>query len=415
MKKLLSFLQSMKFGMILLILVMLCSLAGSLISQQAAPMTYVQEYGAETASVLIFIGFTDVFHTWYFCALLVMLCVNLIFCSIVRFSRTVHAAEQLRERSAKTAPDTLLPAEQLQALQRFLKMRGFKEAGDGNGGKVYSRHGIGYFGSFLTHLAILLVLAFGSLVLMTPTITDVTVMPGSTLTLEDGTLLTCESFHIMDATGRLDYASALHAESPDGKQSKDQLVRVNEPLRFGEYKVYQNTYGTAGRVKVINHVNGAEETFYMTEPSFLSIDGMNGLYYVALYPGYLQDEEGSMTLITSSATSYEDPVYDVRVISDGMSSSVLAFPDETITIGDISFTMLSPAEYPGLRIKRVSSVLFGGLYFSFGLMVLALYLCFFTVPVCVHVTDTGYVISSPKEQNGLLTDFEATLMEKEAP
>ena len=70
-------------------------------------------------------------------------------------------------------------------------------------------------------------------------------------------------------------------------------------------------------------------------------------------------------------------------------------------MGEISFAFLDPAEYPGLRIKHVSPALYGGLYFGFGLMVIALYICFFLTPVCVRVTEEGCVICSPKAQEGL--------------
>ena len=58
MKKVLSFFRSMRFGMILLILVMGLSLAGSLVPQREQAMTYVNAYGAQTATVLIALGFT---------------------------------------------------------------------------------------------------------------------------------------------------------------------------------------------------------------------------------------------------------------------------------------------------------------------------------------------------------------------
>ena len=64
MKKVLSFFRSMTFGMILLVIVMALSLAGSLIPQQEAAMTYVNAYGSQTAMLLLGLGFTDIFHTW---------------------------------------------------------------------------------------------------------------------------------------------------------------------------------------------------------------------------------------------------------------------------------------------------------------------------------------------------------------
>ena len=88
MKKIGQLLRSMRFGMILLGGIIACSLAGSLIPQGDRPMTYVRAYGATTAQFFINLGFTDIFHTWYFCTLEILLCGNLILCSIIRFPKT---------------------------------------------------------------------------------------------------------------------------------------------------------------------------------------------------------------------------------------------------------------------------------------------------------------------------------------
>ena len=108
-------------------------------------------------------------------------------------------------------------------------------------------------------------------------------------------------------------------------------------------------------------------------------------------------KDGNYTLVTNTSGSYPDPVYRIQTIAEGMSTSVLAFPDETLSLGEIDFTFLLPAEYPGLRIKHVSSVFYGALYFGFGLMIAALYLCFFMVPAAVSVREDGYSVVSPKE------------------
>lgn len=398
----------MKFGMILLILVMLCSLAGSLIPQQAESMRYVEAYGASAAEAFMKTGLTDIFHAWYFYALEGLLCLNLTLCSIVRFPKARKGAERLREKAWAAEADHPLAPGQVEKLSAYLSRRHYKKE-EKDGEILFAKNAAGFFGSFLTHLSILLVLLFGALVLLTPDVSDRTVMPGSTLALEDGTKITCESFHIQDASGKLDYASVLRAESADGRESKTQEIRVNRPLRFGEYKIYQQTYGTAGRVRVMNRKNGAEEIMYLTEPCFLSIDGQNGIYFNALYPGYVKDETGNYTLITNTSGSYPDPVYRIQSISGGMSAAVLAFPGEEINIGNITFAFLDPAEYPGLRIKRQSAALYAGLYFSFGLMVAGLYLCFFAVPVCVKAGAAGYAVVSPKTQQGLLIELKALL------
>lgn len=413
MKKVLSFFRSMRFGMILLILVMGLSLAGSLVPQREQAMTYVNAYGAQTATVLIALGVTDIFHTWVFYTLEGLLCLNLMLCSLLRFPKIQKAAEALQKKALETQPDHPLPAEQRETMEAFLTGRRFRRDIRPEG-TLFFKNGIGFYGSFMTHLSILLILIFGSLVLMTPEILDETVMPGEALEMEDGTRISLLSFHILNAEGELDYASMLRAESADGTRSAEQEIRVNEPMRFLDYKIYQQTYGTAGAIRILNEENEAEDIQYLTEPCFLSIDGKNGVYFHALYPGFLQDEAGNYTLITSTAGGYLDPVYHIESISDGMSASVLAFPGETLHFGAISFTFLSPVEYPGLRIKRVSSALYSGLYFSFGLMVMALYLCFFAVPVCIKTNETGYAVCSPKNQQGLMIDLQALLEKKES-
>ena len=396
MRRSLRFFRSMRFGMILLVLVMALSVVGSLIPQKEQAMTYVRAYGAEKATLLMALGWNDLFHTWYFLALEGLLCINLLLCSILRFPRTVHAGEQLMKTAEDSSTETPCDSAQLQRMKEFLLSHGFRKRNAATG-EVYTRHFLGFYGSFLTHLSILWVLLFGSLVLMTPQTEDLTVMPGESIVLSDGTRILCESFHIEDGQGKLDYASTLHAISADGKQEKIQEIRVNEPMRFGNYKVYQQTYGTAGRVRIVNHATETEDTLFLTESCFLSIDGQNGVYFEALYPGFVQDDDGNYTLVTNTSGSYPDPVYRIQTIAEGMSTSVLAFPDETLSLGEIDFTFLIPAEYPGLRIKHVSSVFYGALYFGFGLMIVALYLCFFMVPAAVSVREDGYSVVSPKE------------------
>ena len=398
----------MTFGMILLIVIMVLSLAGSLIPQQETSMVYVQKYGPQAAVILIALGFTDLFHAWYFYALEILLCLNLLLCSILRFPRTRRAAFTFMASAEKKELETALTHQDVEKLHAHLQHRHWHRK-DLEGRTIYFRHLYGFYGSFLTHLSILFVLLFGSLMLITPTVKDQTVMPGSSLMLEDGTEIFCESFHIEDSEGRLDYASLLRVVSPDGQQSRTQEIRVNQPLRFHSYKIYQQTYGTAGRVRIYNAANKAEETLYLTEPCFLSIDNRNGIYFESLFAGYLKDEEGNYTLIASTDRSYPDPVYQVQSISDGMSTSLLAFPDESLTFGDITFTFLSPAEYPGLRIKHVSTILPGFLYFSFAFMVIALYLCFFTVPVCIVVFPDGYTLVSGKPLESLKLELQLLL------
>ena len=394
----------MTFGMLLLLLIAACSVAGSLIPQQRGAMEYVSRYGADAAQWVLLLGLDDVFSTPYFIALMAALCLNLTLCSVVRVVKLRGAGGRLMTSAAKQARESASP-EQLEALRHYLGRRGYKRTQQGEA-EVYSRCFVGFYGSFLTHLSLIVLLVVGAMTIYGAQVQDRTVMPGQALTLEDGTQIEVLHFQIEDETGRLDFASRIVMRSPSGETSPETVVRVNEPLRFGGYKVYQQTYGTVGAVDVTNDATGGSETVYLDEPVFLTLDGTNGVFYNALYPGYTQAEDGSVTLITSTSGAYRDPVYDLRVVSEGQTTAVLAFPQESIGVGGVTFTLGSPVSYPGLRIKYLSGVILGALYASFGFIVAALYICFFMRPVCVAVAKDGYAIASPKPQLGLQLEIE---------
>ena len=410
MKKIVRFLRSMTFGMLLLVLVVACAFAGSMIVQQREPMEYVNRYGAQAAQLILALGLDDVFSAPYFLALMAALCLNLTLCSIVRLPKTIRAAGGLISRAQTAACDQPLEAGQAQKLITFFQNRHYRRVNSGEK-TVFTKGLFGFYGSFFTHLSFLLILVVGAAAVITAEVTDQTVLPGETLTLGENVTVQVESFQIEDETGRLDYASVLNVSSAD--KTLRQEIRVNEPLSFEGYKIYQQTYGTAGSVRIENHANGASETLTLTESCFLTLDGKNGMFFQALYPGYVTAEDGSVTLITSTSGEYTDPVYDILSVADGQMTPVLAFPEETLTIGDVSFTLLSPVSYPGLRIKHMNPVILGALYATFALMVAALYLCFFMTPVAVAITENGYVILSPKQQTGLMIELEAELKEDE--
>lgn len=409
MKKILAFLRSMKFGMILLVLVIACSFAGSMIVQQRDAMEYVRRYGEEAANWILVLGLDDVFSAPYFIALMAALCLNLTLCSLVRLPRVRSAKKALLARAETVQADTPLAAGQGDRLCAFFEKRHYRRRSCGER-TIFFKHGVGFYGSFITHLSFLLILLVGAAAVITADVRDQTVMPGETLDLDGGISIRVDSFRIEDETGMLDYASELTVSN--GKENVSRTIRVNEPLSFQGYKIYQQTYGTAGAVRIHNLATGISEDMTLTESCFLTLDGVNGMFYQALYPGYVQDEDGGVTLITSTSGAYKDPVYDIVSVADGAMTPVLAFPDETLTIGDVSFTLLSPVSYPGLRIKHMSPIVLGLLYAVFVMMVAGLYLCFFMVPLAVIVDENGYAILSPKAQTGLMIEIESLLKEE---
>lgn len=406
MKKIGSFFRSMRFGLVLLGLIAACSVIGSLLPQGKEIAWYAQTYRGLHGAILM-LGLHRVFDGWVFIALLALLCLNLTLCSVVRIRSVVRSGRDAVVNAARLPDEArLTPAgrEVLAAHMAALRCR----AETLEDVTVYRKNAVGRYGTFLTHLAILLTVILGAAALYLPKVTDETCLPGEHLTMEDGTEIHVDGFSIENDAGELDYASAVRVVLPDGRTSGARTVRVNHPLTFGRYKIYQQTYGTAGAITVTNLDTGGSDELTLTEECFLSIDSVNGLWYEALYPGYVRDPDGNVTLITSTSGRYEDPVYQVLVASDGVYTPTLGFPGDSVRVGSVEFTFRDPVEYPGLRIKRTPALVNALLIAAFALMTAGLFVVFFLPPVLVKVGPEGYAVGGPKPE-GLRMELQLLL------
>lgn len=412
MKKIFSYLRSMRFGLLLLSLIAACSVVGTVIPQGREIRWYAQTYPQRHAWILM-LGLDHVFESWYFIVLLALLCLNLSLCSLLRIRSVIRASRGETARAAGLPDAVRLSGAGVEKLREYLESihcRG-ETVGDAT---VYRKHGFGRYGTFITHLSILLTVIFGALALYTPTTVDRACMPGESLVMEDGTEIYVQDFRITDETGRLDYTSHVQVSLPNGRRSEIAALKVNHPFSFGPYKLFQQTFGTAGSVTVTDMESGGADTFLMTEQAFLSADGVAGLFYDTLYPDFFRDPSGNVTLITITEGSYPRPIYQAEVIADGAFTPVLAEPGDELTVMGLRFTFNAPVDYPGIRVKHVSPAVNALLVASFTLMILGLYVTFFYEPVLVKVDGEGYTAAGPKpermrvELGDLLLDYEQT-------
>lgn len=397
MKKVFRYMRSMRFGILLLCLIAACSVAGTVIPQGREVAWYAQNYPSAHPVILTF-RLNRVFESWYFITLLVLLCLNLSLCSLLRIRTVVRASHGETERAAAMPDTVLLRPEGVEKLRAWLEDRHCHSV-ELDGAVVYHKNGIGRYGTFLLHLSILLTLVFGALALYTPTVTDQSCMPGESILLEDGTEIHVLDFHITDETGRLDYRSHVQVTLPDGRRSEEAELSVNHPFSFGAYKLFQQSFGTAGSVTVTNLETGGTDDFLLTEQAYLSADGITGIFYETLYPDFIRDPSGNVTFITITEGSYPNPIYQFEVISDGAFTPTLAVPGDELELTGLRFTFNSPVEYPGIRIKHVSKLFNALLIASFILMIAGLTLAFFFDPVLVKTDAEGYAVGGPKPEH----------------
>ena len=241
MKKVLNYFRSMRFGILLLILIALCSVAGTVIPQGREIAWYAQTYQS-FHGVILMLRLNRIFESWYFMALLALLCLNLSLCSLLRVRTVVSAAKTETERMARMPDAICLTPEGVSCVRQHMEGMRCKKEQIGEV-TVYRKNSFGRYGTFITHLSILLTVVFGALALYTPTVTDRSIMPGASVSMDDGTEIYVQDFRINDETGRLDYMSHVQIALPDGRRSQMAELKVNHPFSFGPWKLFQQSFG----------------------------------------------------------------------------------------------------------------------------------------------------------------------------
>src|SRR5215212_6639438 len=93
-RELVEFFASIKLAMFLFLFLAITATVGTVIQQGERPEVYVQEYGEATYRWFIRLGFTDVYHAWWFTSLLGLLCINSLTCFYKRFPAVWRSMQQ---------------------------------------------------------------------------------------------------------------------------------------------------------------------------------------------------------------------------------------------------------------------------------------------------------------------------------
>lgn len=391
----------MGFANLLLgLLALLCALSSLL--PQGRGLPYYAENYPEQYLLIYRSHFYDVFKSWYFIALMALLCLSMLLCTARMLRKALRGGKKALEQ-AETLPVTEpLSPEGLEKLRLHMAALHCREERRG-GAFLYHKNDVGRWGVFLLHLSILLVLLFGAGALALPRVSDQNCRPGESLTLEDGTVIAVDSFSMKNTDGQLDYASVIRVTLPDGRESGPREIKVNYPLTVGSKKIFQWTYGVGACILARYRPDGTEQRFELDEAAFLSSDGLTGLQYLGLYEAKPREgEEGEAYVF-----------YRIRAVSGGMlMPESTALPGDTLSAGDWDFTFCDPY-YPGLRIKEMPFPLTNSLLEgAFLLMLAGLFLCFYVRPVLVKADETGYAVLGPRPEK-LRLELRQLLGEKE--
>lgn len=260
--------SSVRLSVIVLTLLAVTSIIGTVIPQNAAPAVYMERYGEAAYRVFHFLDIFDMYHSWWFQLLMILLGVNLVICSIDRLPgvlKIIGKTQRLNPENYRRAlkGDTLTiagaPGTVADDLaQRFKGAMGtFTVVEEGEGRFLFAEKGRWTrMGVYVVHASVLLLLAGGLLGSLFGyegymNITEgesasVVTLRGSDATVPLDFSLRCDDFDVSfyDTGAPKEYRSDLVVEE-GGSELLSKRIVVNDPLRFRGVSFYQASYGMA--------------------------------------------------------------------------------------------------------------------------------------------------------------------------
>lgn len=358
---------SMHTGIILLMLVMAASFVGTFI-----PM------GREN----LVLG--DVYHTWWFRALLGLLCVNIAACSTRRLPelwRSTVSVPDLASNNIRNMPlyrsiRAAHPAEQIiEKLEVLLNGQGYRirrlKQGERLG--LYAVRGrMAPWGTLTVHLSVLIIAAgalYGNLFGFSE---DIALPVGSSVEISGSKYpgvgqpftLRLNSFnteYYSDGTVS-DWISDISVDN-SGREVLSKQVMVNQPLTYNGIMVYQSSFGTAVQTKLIASDGSLVKEASISENELLEAGGI-----VVRPVRYIPDFNPMSPMVSNSANPFNPHVLYIVYDHGREVNWGAAKLGESISLGrnrgSVIFTAAQP--FSGLQVKYDPGI--PAVWFGFAMM-----------------------------------------------
>ena len=387
-RKIWKFLSSMRFAILLLVVLAVACSVSSLITQGQSYEWYAQRYSERGAALIVALHMDDAYHSGWFIAINGFLCLNLLLCNVLRLPQLIQ-----RWR-AHARPDSVLSAEGDAVLERvadpgavFARLRmpapAACEAEGGAEALFASKHRAGLWGAWVCHLGILLLILGFGLGQLTQAQYTVYGVPGDVKPIGDtGYALTIDSFEVglRDDDTVEQYTAGITVTDASGAEARSAEISVNYPATLFGMKFFQNSTGWAARMNVAE--NGAPlQSQVVCAGEFLAVEDKPDLVIAlnAFYPDYvLTPGAGPST----ASGQLNNPAYLYSVYYQGQLIGMNALlAGEELTIDEYTVTFTEPQSYTLIQVKRdrfTWLALLGGLCTMLGLA-----LAFYVQPVRV--------------------------------
>ncbi|MBA3008659.1 MAG: cytochrome c biogenesis protein ResB [Proteobacteria bacterium] len=263
------FFCSVELTVYTLVLLATTSIIGTVVLQNGSPQQYVTLYGNGFYNLIKVLKLDDMYHAWWFLFLLLLLCINIIVCSIERLSLTWKTIfpkkvgfnpDRFRTLKNKeiftTNKEFKTLASEFQAiLSKRVGPVLYEETSKGC--VMYAEKGRWTrMGVYVVHASIIL-LVLGALIgavfgfkgdlrLDEGAKADTLFTTKSRTSIQLPFAIQCNEFEVRfyDTGAPEEFRSNLTIIE-NGKESFTQDIRVNHPLRYKGINIFQSSYGTA--------------------------------------------------------------------------------------------------------------------------------------------------------------------------
>ena len=269
------FFTSVRLTIVLLLTLAATSIIGTLIPQNQEPAAYFQAFGGFLYRLFSIFGLFDMYHSWWFQLLIVLLTINIVVCSIDRISanRRILFAKKpafnlARFRNLKrkdTFKDTRSADQLREVCQAFVK-RHFRhshiETTD-TGYAIYGEKGRWTrFGVYTVHLSVVLLLIGGLIGSIFGFDGWVNIPEGESVSqiqlrsqaqvLQLDFEIRCDDFDVSfyDTGAPKEFRSSLTILEQGREVVKKDII-VNDPLRYKGVNMFQSSYGQIPSDKLV--------------------------------------------------------------------------------------------------------------------------------------------------------------------
>jgi cytochrome c biogenesis protein len=428
--------SSVRFAFFIISLLVVTSIIGTILPQGQPLAFYMEKYGQANAIIMEILGFTSTYNSIWFQFLLLILCLNLVICSVDRIPQVLKFIKKdnlsadfakLKRNKDKivftSSSDTQTVETTVQAVL------------DRKGWKTHSKRNSDFFllfsekcswsrlGAYLVHISILVII-LGAVIGSTLGFKAFVMVPsgGSTDTIYNRNAeqtqiplpftLRCDAFDIEYYTNGMpkEYRSDL-VVLEGGKEVMKKRITVNDPLSYSGMTFYQSSYEPVSNqytVQITKQSPSGEKN---------QLTGIGQKNYVPPFKKHtVQENQVRYEIVGTGADGHGHGPYKVWFDDELGEPIVLVVEDQkpaTIKRGDTSYSFMMKQRFAtGLQVVKDPGVWI--VYAGFGLMLFGMYVAFFMSHrrLWLAVQKTGATVtiilsgSSNKNQAGFSKTLE---------